>query len=224
MEDLTKIPQITLNLFGLNVVLNTETIIMTWIVMACLILFGYLATRRISFSPNPFQVVAELIVNAFYGLTKDALDEEMARKYFPLICSLFMFLLLSNWLGIIPKLHEPTKDLNTPLGLGIMGFFIAHYSGIKAKGFKDYAKEYCEPIFFMIPLNIISELAKVVSISFRLFGNIMGGAIIILVVSHLVYSLILPPFLLCFFGLFIGTIQAFVFTMLTLVYISVQVR
>jgi len=224
MEDLTKIPQITLNLFGLNVVLNTETIIMTWIVMACLILFGYLATRKISFSPNPFQVVAELIVNAFYGLTKDALDEEMARKYFPLICSLFMFLLISNWLGVIPKLHEPTKDLNTPLGLGIMGFIIAHYSGIKAKGFKDYAKEYCEPIFFMIPLNIISELAKVVSISFRLFGNIMGGAIIILVVSHLVYSLVLPPLLLCFFGLFIGTIQAFVFTMLTLVYISVQVK
>ena len=224
MEDLTNIPQITLNLFGLNVVLNTQTIIMTWIVMASLILFGYLATRRISFSPNPFQVVGELIVNAFYGLTKDALDEEMAGKYFPLICSLFMFLLLSNWLGIIPRLHEPTKDLNTPLGLGIMGFFIAHYSGIKAKGFKNYAKEYCEPIFFMIPLNIISELAKVISISFRLFGNIMGGAIIILVVSHLVYSLVLPPLLICFFGLFIGTIQAFVFTMLTLVYISVQVK
>jgi F-type H+-transporting ATPase subunit a len=224
MEDLTELPQITWNLFGLNVVLNTETIIMTWIVMASLILFAYLATRKISFSPNPFQVVAELIVNAFYGLTRDALDEEMARKYFPLICSLFMFLLLSNWLGIIPLLHEPTKDLNTPLGLGIMGFCIAHYSGIKAKGFKKYAKEYCEPIFFMLPLNIIGELAKVVSISFRLFGNIMGGSIIILVVSHLIYSLVLPPFLICFFSLFIGTIQAFVFTMLTLVYVSVQVK
>jgi len=224
MEDLTKIPQITLNLFGLNAVLNTETIIMTWIVMASLILFAYLATRKISFSPNPFQVIAELIINAFYQLTKDALDEKRAKKYFPLICSLFMFLLLSNWLGVIPKLHEPTKDLNTPLSLGIMGFFIAHYSGIKAKGFKNYAKEYCEPIFLMIPLNIIGELAKVISISFRLFGNIMGGAIIILVVSHLVYSLVLPPFLICFFGLFIGTIQAFVFTMLTLVYISVQVK
>ena len=224
MEDLTKIPQIALNLFGLNVVLNTQTIIMSWIVMAALILFAYLATRKISFSPNPFQVIAELIVNAFYGLTKDALNEEMAKKYLPLICSLFMFLLLCNWLGVIPLLHEPTKDLNTPLGLGIMGFCIAHYSGIKAKGFKDYAKEYCEPIFFMIPLNVIGELAKVISISFRLFGNIMGGAIIILVVSHLVYSLVLPPLLICFFGLFIGTIQAFVFTMLTLVYISVQVK
>ena len=224
MEDLTKIPQLIIKLFGLNLVFNTETILMTWIVMAALILFGFFATKNIGFLPNPFQVVGEFLVNAFYGLAKDALDEEMGRKYFPLICALFMFLLLSNWLGIIPKLSEPTKDLNTPLSLGIMGFFIAHYAGIKTKGFKQYAKEYFEPIFFMAPLNVIGELAKVISISFRLFGNIIGGAIIILVVSHLIYSLVLPPFLVCFFSLFIGTIQAFVFTMLTLVYISVQVK
>jgi F-type H+-transporting ATPase subunit a len=224
MDDLTNIPQLTFKLFGLNLVFNTDTIIMTWIVMAALIVFGFLATRKMGFIPNPFQVVAELFVKIFHGLTKDALDEEMAKKYFPLICSLFMFLFLSNWLGIFPKLSEPTKDLNTTLGLGVMGFFIAHHAGIKKKGFKAYAKGYFEPIFFMAPLNIIGELAKVVSISFRLYGNILGGAIIILVVSHLIYSLVLPPFLICFFSVFIGTIQAFVFTMLTLVYISVQVK
>jgi F-type H+-transporting ATPase subunit a len=224
MEEITEISQLTLKLFGVSLVFNTETILMTWIVLAALIFFALMATRKIGFLPNPFQVVGELLVRAFYDLTRDALDEDMARKYFPLICSLFMFLLLCNWLGIIPKLSEPTKDLNTPLGLGIMGFFIAHYAGIKTKGLKQYAKEYCEPIFFMAPLNVIGELAKVVSISFRLYGNIMGGAIIILVVSHLVYSLILPPFLVLFFGLFVGSIQAFVFTMLTLVYISLQVK
>jgi F-type H+-transporting ATPase subunit a len=224
MEDLTKIPQWTVDLFGYLAVFNKETLIMTWIVIGALIVFGFLATRKIGFLPNPFQVVGELFVSAFYSLTEDALDEELAKKYFPLICSLFMFLLLCNWLGIFPKLSEPTKDLNTTLGLGLMGFAIAHHAGIKAKGFKKYAKEYLEPIFFMAPLNIIGELAKVVSISFRLYGNILGGAIIILVVSHLIYSLVLPPFLICFFSLFIGTIQAFVFTMLTLVYISVQVK
>ena len=224
MEDLTNIPQFTLSLLGVDLVFNTTTILMTWIVMAVLIGFGFLATRKIAFVPNPFQVVGELFVSAFYDLTRDALDEKMAKKYFPLICSLFMFLLVSNWLGIFPKLSEPTQDLNTPLGLGLLGFFIAHYSGIKAKGFKKYLKEYCEPMFFMAPLNIIGEIAKVVSISFRLYGNILGGAIIILVVSHLIYSLILPPLLICFFSLFIGTIQAFVFTMLTLVYVSVQVK
>ncbi|MBW1840886.1 MAG: F0F1 ATP synthase subunit A, partial [Deltaproteobacteria bacterium] len=121
-------------------------------------------------------------------------------------------------------LEEPTKDLNTPLSLGLMGFCIAHYAGIKSKGFKQYLKEYCEPIFFMAPLNIIGEFAKIISISFRLFGNIMGGSIIIVVVSYLTYSLVIPPFLYAFFSLFVGTVQAFVFTMLTIVYISVQVK
>ncbi len=224
MEDLTQIPQLIIELGGLKLVFNTETILMTWIVMAALILFGFLATKKIDLIPNPFQVVGELFVGTFYDLTRDALDEEMAKRYFPIICALFMFLLLSNWLGIIPKLSEPTKDLNTPLGFGLLGFFLAHHAGIRAKGFKGYIKQYVEPMFFMAPLNIIGELAKVVSISFRLYGNILGGAIIILVVSHLIYSILLPPLLNCFFGLFVGTIQAFVFTMLTLVYISVQVK
>jgi F-type H+-transporting ATPase subunit a len=76
----------------------------------------------------------------------------------------------------------------------------------------------------MAPLNLIGELAKVISISFRLFGNIMGGSIIIIVVSHLVYNLVLPPFLYAFFGIFVGTVQAFVFTMLSLVYIALQIK
>ena len=224
MENLTKIPQFVIKIFGVNLVFNVETIIMSWIVMAALILFGILATRKIDFLPNPFQVVAEFIIGTFYSLTKDALDAKMAKKYFPLICGLFMFLLLSNWLGILPKLSEPTRDLNTTLGFGVLGFFIAHHAGIKAKGFKGYASGYFQPIFFMAPLNVIGELAKVISISFRLYGNILGGSIIILIVSHLIYGLVLPPVLICFFGLFVGSIQAFVFTMLTLVYISVQVK
>lgn len=224
MEELAHISQWTVKLFGLNLVFNCETLFMSWLVMALLIVFGFLATRKISIIPSPLKVIAELFVDTFYNLTKDALDEEMAPRYFPLICTLFMFLFSCNMLGIIPGLAEPTKDLNTTLGLGIMGFFIAHYSGIKAKGLKRYIAGYFEPIFFMAPLNLIGELAKVVSISFRLYGNIMGGAIIILVVSNLLYSFIIPPFLYVFFGMFIGLIQAFVFTMLTLVYISVQVK
>lgn len=224
MEELGKVHQLIVPLFGHQMVFNLDAIIMTWIVIAGLILFGYLAARRREVLPGPLQVTGELIVKSVYGLADDALDREHARKYAPLICALFMFLLGCNWLGLFPHMHEPTKDLNTPLSLGIMGFVIAHYAGIRHKGFKKYAKEYFEPIFFMMPLNVIGEMAKVVSISFRLFGNIMGGSIIILVVSYLIYSLILPPFLVAFFVIFIGAIQAFVFTMLTLVYISVQVN
>ncbi|MBW1776200.1 MAG: F0F1 ATP synthase subunit A [Deltaproteobacteria bacterium] len=224
MQELGKIHQLLIPVGGYTITLNLEVIVMTWIVIALLCLFGVLAAGRRNIFPRPFQIIGELFVSAFYKLTEDALGKTEAEKYGPLVCALFMFLMLSNWLGILPHLEEPTKDLNTPLSLGLMGFVIAHYAGIKSKGFKDYAKEYFQPMFFMMPLNVIGELAKVVSISFRLFGNIMGGSIIILVVSYLTYSILLPPILNAFFGLFVGTIQAFVFTMLTVVYISVQVK
>jgi F-type H+-transporting ATPase subunit a len=224
MGELGRLHQLIIPVFGHNITINLEVVIMTWIVFALLIVLGLFASYKRKILPRPLQALGELIVSLLYGLTEDALGKELAKTYAPLICALFMFLLLSNWLGIIPHLEEPTKDLNTTFGLGIMGFFIAHYAGIKSKGFKAYIKEYFQPIFFMMPLNVIGELAKIVSISFRLFGNIMGGSIIILVVSHLIYSLVLPPFLYGFFGLFVGTIQAFVFTMLTVVYISVQVK
>lgn len=224
MEDLGKIYQLVLTVGDWQLVFNLDTILMTWITIGVLLIFGALAARKRSAAPGRLQVLGELVIAAFYGLTEDALGKKLAPKYAPLICALFMFVVVSNWLGIIPHLHEPTKDLNTPLGLGLMGFFIAHYAGIRTKGFKEYAKAYIDPMFFMLPLNLIGEIAKVVSISFRLFGNIMGGSIIILVVSYLSFSLVLPPFLLAFFGLFVGTVQAFVFTMLTLVYISVQVQ
>ena len=224
MGELGRLHQLIIPFFGHDITINLEVILMTWIVFAVLIVFGLFASRKRGILPRPIQALGELVVKLLYELSEDALGKDLAKTYAPLVCALFMFLLLSNWLGIIPHLEEPTKDLNTTLGLGLMGFAIAHYAGIKSKGFKAYIKEYFQPIFFMMPLNVIGELAKIVSISFRLFGNIMGGSIIILVISHLIYSVALPPFLYAFFGLFVGTIQAFVFTMLTIVYISVQVK
>jgi F-type H+-transporting ATPase subunit a len=224
MGELGKLHQLVISIMGYDLAFNLEVMLMTWIVIGVLLIFGYAASKKGALIPGPVQVVGEMFVSTLYQLTEDALDKEMAKKYGPLTIALFLFLLMSNWLGIIPHLDEPTKDLNTPLSLGLMGFCIAHYAGIKSKGLKQYLKEYCQPIFFMAPLNVIGEVAKIISISFRLFGNIMGGSIIILVVSYLTYSVVLPPFLYAFFGLFVGTVQAFVFTMLTVVYISVQVK
>jgi len=224
MEELGRINQLIVPFFGHDMTFNIKVIIMTWAIFGFLLVFGYIASKNRRIIPGPVQVIGELFINQLYGLTEDAMDKELGKKYSPLVCALFLFLLASNWCGLFPFMEEPTKDLNTPLSMGLMGFFIAHYAGIRAKGFKGYIKEYFEPIFFMMPLNLIGELAKVVSISFRLFGNIMGGSIIILVVSHLIYSILLPPFLNAFFVIFIGAIQAFVFTMLTIVYIAVQVK
>jgi F-type H+-transporting ATPase subunit a len=224
MENLGEIHQLIWDVGGYRVAINLEVLFMTAVAMLLLVGFSFAAGRRKSLIPGSLQIVGEIIVAQLHGMTEDALGPRLAKTYSPMICALFIFLLVSNWLGILPHLEEPTRDLNTPLSLGLMGFVVAHYAGIKAKGFKAYIRAYFEPVFFLMPLNLIGELAKIISISFRLFGNIMGGAIIILVVSHLTYNLVLPPFLNIFFGLFVGTIQAFVFTMLTVVYISVQVK
>ena len=224
MENLGLIHQLIIPVGGYTITVNVEAMIMTWIVIIGLIVFGALAARGRARVPGAIQLVGELVVKQLYGLTEEALGPKYAKQFAPMICALFIFLLMSNWLGILPHLEEPTRDLNTPLSLGLLGFVIAHWAGIKEKGFKTYIKSYFEPVFFLMPLNLIGELAKIISISFRLFGNIMGGAIIILVVSYLSYNILLPPFLNAFFGLFVGTIQAFVFTMLTVVYISVQIK
>ncbi|HSO19896.1 MAG TPA: F0F1 ATP synthase subunit A [Desulfosarcina sp.] len=224
MDELGQIHQLIIPLGSYRITINLEVLMMTGVVFILALTFGFVASRKRRPLPSRLQILGELIVLQFYGLTEEALGRRHAKTYAPLICALFIFLLVSNWLGMLPHLEEPTRDLNTPLSLGILGFVVAHYVGIREKGLKDYAKAYFQPVFFLMPLNVIGELAKIVSISFRLFGNIMGGAIIILVVSYLTFSVLLPPFLNIFFGLFVGTIQAFVFTMLTVVYISVQLK
>ncbi len=98
------------------------------------------------------------------------------------------------------------------------------YWGIKEKGFLRYIKTFFEPIFIIAPLNFVDQISRVLSMSFRLFGNIMGGAVILIVVGHLLKHLIVPVPLALFFGVFVGSVQAFVFTMLTLTYIAVSCK
>jgi len=124
----------------------------------------------------------------------------------------------------IPGFMEPTRNLNVPLGLGVLAIFIVHAVAFKSKGFMKHIQGYVNPIKNpLFILDIVGEISKMVSISFRLFGNVLGGAIIILVVSSLVNFFLVPVLLNGFFGIFVGTIQAFVFTMLALTYIAVEV-
>ena len=227
--------------------LNGLTIFNTLVVMAILWGLLWLGARKLALVPGRGQMAVELIVGAFDNLVSSSLEldtREENRKFFPLITSLFIFLLLSNFMSFLPThyFEEPTADINTTLALGIMGLAIATYCGVKAKGARGYFEELLGPMWhqegagagamiagklsalFFFPLNVIGELAKIVSISFRLFGNIIGGGIIIIVVSHLVYHMVFPIGLDLFFVFFVGTIQAFVFTMLTLTYIAVAIK
>ena len=215
-----------------SVSLNMTTLYMTWLVMGLSLAVFYLATRRLGKVPGRLQLVIEMFVDAFEKLCRETLGER-GRAYLPFIGTIFVFVWLSNMIGLIPGLHEPTKDVNTPVALAIIVMLVVHLSAMRIKGLRRYVAEYFEPFFeikgvripnvFIAPLNVVGEVGKSISLPFRLFGNILGGAVIIMVVSHLIVNIGLPPFLSLFFGLFVGTIQAFVFTMLSLTYLAVAI-
>jgi len=188
-----------------------------------LVLFGAALLTRLSmkFRPSKMQVVFEMIYDVFKGFVKETLGEHMLG-FTPYIVTIFIFIWLCNMVGMIPipGFLEPTRNLNVPLGMGIMVVLVVHATAIRHKGPWGYVKGYLTPL---MPLDIIGEVAKGVSISFRLFGNILGGAIIGLVVGSLAKFVLLPVGMNMFFGLFVGTVQSFVFTMLALSYISVAV-
>jgi F-type H+-transporting ATPase subunit a len=227
--------------------LNALTVFNTIVVMVVLWSLLWLARRRLTLVPGRAQLLIELYVGVFDNLVSSSLELETRhanRKYLPLIAALFIFLLLSNFMGFLPTQYfeEPTADINCTLALGIMAMVIATYSAIRIKGVGGYIADLLGPLWhqpdaaggvavagklsalFFFPLNVIGEMAKVVSISFRLFGNIIGGSIIIVVISYLVHHMLLPIGLDFFFIFFVGAVQAFVFTMLTLTYIAVAIK
>jgi len=214
---------------------NLQTITATWIVLLILIILSIatqLALKK-SESENAFGFIIISFVDNFKNLVDQTLGLFHFR-HFTFVASLFLFILTCNLVSIIPGLEEPTSDILTTLALGITAFVYTQYSSIAANGLSSYLKGYLKPFFVMLPLNIISNLATVISISFRLFGNIFGG----LVISNLWYRAISYSFITeligilsginltitLFFVLFEGFIQAFVFAMLSLTYLSLEVR
>ena len=212
---------------------NIRTMQMTWLVMAVLVTLAVVVNRSMKKYPGRLQAMMELFVAFCDDLTKSTLGPELGRFFMPYFGTMFLFVLCSNYLGIIPLpfMEEPTRDLNTTLGLGTFAFIVSHSTAIKVKGLKNYIMGYFEPVIEVkgmkipnvafFPLNVVGELAKVVSHSFRLFGNITGGGVIFVVISNLIYHVGLPIGMNMFFGLFSGAVQAFVFSMLAVVYIGV---
>ena len=196
------------------------------LIVDLVLLFMALFIRRfLKRRPSKSQIMFEMVYTMLEEFVTETLGKDKAY-YTPYIVTLFIFIWACNMIGMIPipGFMEPTRNLNVPLGLGLMVVVVVHFSAVKFKGawhhFQNYLDPRKNPLFL---LDIVGEVSKVVSISFRLFGNILGGAIIILVVSSLVSFVVFPVGLNLFFGIFVGTIQAFVFTMLALTYIGVEI-
>ncbi len=192
----------------------------TWFVMAMLALFSFLATRRLSILPGGFQNVMEVIVEGFDNLLTETMGPE-GRPFFPLIATLGLYILTSNLLGLIPGFESPTANLNTTASMALVVFVMTHVVGIRMHGLK-YVKHFLGPIWWLAPLMLVLELishfARIISLSVRLFGNIMGEDKVLAVVVLLVPFLVpLPVFVLMIFTSFIQTI---VFMLLAMMYIA----
>ncbi len=207
-------------LFGLPL---TETLVNTWLVMGVLIIVSLLLIRNLKVIPGKAQVIAETIVNGIDGLTESTMGKDK-MKFAPYMLALFMFLGLANIVGLIGG-RPPTADLNVTVSLALMTFFMTQGFGLASKGLGGYLKGYLEPLPLLLPINIIGELANPVSLSFRLFGNMLGGVIIMgLLYSALTgftfVALAIPIPFHFYFDIFSGLLQSFIFVMLSMVFIS----
>jgi len=213
----------------------SNSIFTMWLVMGILIVIGVLSSRAVSEVPGRFQGVVESIVQGLVNFMKDAGGPRVVR-YLPLFGTLFLFALVSNWLFLIPLvgqielLHVPTADYHTNLGLALTGFIWYQAAGIRQNGWSYFTRWVNFPAFkegplvgavmliFVGPIELFSELFRILTLTLRLWGNVWGGEIVLAVLASLLF---LPSLVLPFVGLelFIGFIQAFVFAFLVLLYI-----
>jgi F-type H+-transporting ATPase subunit a len=212
------IPHVVFSLGPLEV---TSTVVNTWIIMAIVSAIFIVLGRRLRVKPTRWQNAIEWVVEAIDGLIRDMIPHN-SRLFLPVVGTLAVFIAAANLGGLIPGLRSPTTDINTPLALAIVVFFSVHYYGIRQKGLIGHLRHYVEPIFILLPIEVASELARTMSLTFRLFGNILGEEIVIAVLFLILPVLIPVPMML--FSIFTSVIQAYVFTLLTVVYLSGAVQ
>lgn len=211
----------TVKFMGLT--FNWETLCMTWLAMAIVIIISCLAVRSLKVIPQGWQNFIEMVVVWLQGQAEGMMGKR-SKFFAPLIVSLFMFLLTCNLLGLIPFLESPTNDLNTTLGLALMVVCIVHASGLYFKG-GYYIAHFFQPFAPFVVINMIEEIAKPITLAFRLFGNILAGEILIIVLLHLVpIWMPIPSVLWLGFSIFISCVHAVIFTMLSMAYIGNAVK
>ena len=231
-------PYIVGELYGVPI---TATLITTWLAMAVLIIGAFFWTRRPQLIPKPAQSMAELMVGGVYDYMSDVLESrKLALKYFPVVMTIFIFVLALNWIGLLPGvtaiglnqdgyftplLYPAATDLNITIAFAIIAFLTIEMAGVVALGLWKYGGKFIKfssPFAFVIGLiELISELARLISFSFRLFGNIFAGKTLLVVIIFFVPYIVPVP--LYAFEVFVGFIQAFIFAILTLFFIKIAI-
>jgi F-type H+-transporting ATPase subunit a len=197
-----------------------EHVLYAWLVMITLILVGLAAGRNVQLVPRGLQNFMEIFFNAVLDLMEQIMGPK-GRAYFPLIATLAIFILVSNLFGLIPGFFPPTANVNTNAALAITVFVITHIVGVKEHGF-HYLKHFVGPVWWLapiiVPIEIIGHLARPISLTLRLFGNMFGKEVVLIIFMTLVPFLLPVPMMLL--GVLICFIQTFVFTLLAMIYIA----
>lgn len=233
--------QPTFKLFGLT--FDTYVIVATVFAAGIVLVLGWWASSRATSGvPGKLQLSFEFLIEQVSELTDSVLGEE-GSKYVGIGVMLFLFILVCNWLEFIPStfqvgvtqniLPAPTSDVNLPLAMALTVFAYCQYLGFKNRGFVGYFKHYTKPLWIMTPINVIEEITKPITLTFRLFGNVFAGGLLIVVIAVVgeklagqiggqvalfIVSLVWRPF----DTLFIGAIQALIFALLTIMYIGMS--
>jgi F-type H+-transporting ATPase subunit a len=210
-------PLQTTALFHIGPVAITEPVIVTWAIMALLVLFSVAVTRRLSLVPSKAQTVLELFVSAIDSQIRDTMQVEPGL-YRALIGTIFIFILIANWSSLLPGVEAPTAHLETDAAFGVIVFCSTIFYGVRALGLSGYLRTFTQPTWVMIPLNIVEQVTRTFSLVVRLFGNVMSGVFIGAIVLSLAGLFVPIPFMAL--DLLTGAIQAYIFTVLAMVYIG----
>ncbi len=241
-------PDTVTTLFGVPL---TNTLMTVWLTMAVLIGLALLVRSRLSLVPGKLQNFFEMVIGGVYEYMADVLESRpLARKFFPLVMTIFLFILLMNWIGLLPGVdsigihkeveshgevvqklipffHPAATDLNITIAFALVAFVAIELAGVTLLGFFKYAGKFVNfssPLAFIIGLiELLSEIARLISFSFRLFGNIFAGKTLLMVVMFLATPYLLPVPLIAY-ELFVGFIQAFIFAILTLYFIKLAIE
>lgn len=203
--------------FSMGPVRITQSIVTTWIIMFSLLIFSWLSTRQLSIQPSGIQIALEGVFSTMFNAVEEVLPTQVDLVY-PFIATLWIFILTSNLIGIIPGLHSPTADLSVTAALAIIVFISVHWFGIRAEGLKNYLKHYIRPTPFMLPFHLISELSRTLALAIRLFGNIMSLELTAMIVVMIAGILVPIPILML--HIIEAIIQAYIFGVLALIYIA----
>ena len=218
-------------LFSIGPLQVTSTVVSMWAVILILALVSFLATRRLKEIPGPLQNLLEMAVEKLQSFFADSLGQKHMRKYFPIFATFFIFIVVCNYSRLLPGvghvkgMAQPTANLSVTAGLGVCAFFTTHIIGVRERGLRHYAASFAKPLylcFLILPLNLIEQFIRPMSLALRLYGNMFGEE----TVTENLYEIfpIGMPLIMNVLSLLFCLLQAVVFTMLLSIYVSEAVE